>query len=51
MRPALSVVKHDRAECQRIAFLLLPFFLMPVVCKGRIPLAERVFPKSDKQNR
>jgi hypothetical protein len=31
MRPALSVVKHDRAKSKRIAFVpFLAFFLMPV---------------------
>jgi len=43
MKVRLSPVKHDRTKGKRIAFvLLLSFFLMPVVCEGRTPEAEKV---------
>ena len=43
MKSALSPVNHDRTKGQRITFvLLLSFFLMPVVCEGKTPQAEKV---------
>jgi len=43
MKSALGPVNHDRTKGKRFTFvLLLAFFLMPVVCEGRTPEAEKV---------
>lgn len=43
MRSALSSVNRDCAKGKRIvSVLVLAFFLMPVVCEGRTPEAEKV---------
>ncbi len=43
MESGLSRVKHDRPKGKRIAFVLLFLsFLIPVVCDGRTPAAEKV---------
>jgi len=43
MKSAFSSVKYDRSKGRRIAFvLMLVLFLVPVVCEGRTPEAQKV---------